>query len=143
MATATEEVRRVVFDSREASAMVEELRASFGSGKTRSYEWRASQLNKLEKVTEYHEAEIIEALRSDLSKPEFESFVQEVPTINLSTLFILNYCLFVFGCWCFGLLFTSRIRFCFAPTSYRFKLCDCICALIFLYHDADDDVLWK
>ncbi|KAK9945840.1 hypothetical protein M0R45_011336 [Rubus argutus] len=84
MATATEEVRRVVFDSREASAMVEELRASFGSGKTRSYEWRASQLNKLEKVTEYHEAEIIEALRSDLSKPEFESFVQEIGMLKSS-----------------------------------------------------------
>ena len=76
--------------------MVEELRASFGSGKTRSYEWRVSQLKKLEKVTEYHEAEIIEALRSDLSKPEFESYVQEVPTIHLYTfIHSFNYCLFL------------------------------------------------
>lgn len=84
MATATEEERRVVFGSREASALAEELRASFGSGKTRSYEWRVSQLKKLERVTEYHEAEIIQALSSDLSKPEFESFVQEIGMLKSS-----------------------------------------------------------
>lgn len=93
-ATATEEERRVVFGSREASALAEELRASFGSGKTRSYEWRVSQLKKLERVTEYHEAEIIQALSSDLSKPEFESFVQEVPTI-LYSFFQLLFVLFL------------------------------------------------
>ncbi|PRQ26584.1 putative aldehyde dehydrogenase (NAD(+)) [Rosa chinensis] len=72
-----EVVQKVVFDSGEAAAMVEELRASYRSGKTMSYEWRVSQLQKLEKVTEFHEQEIVEALRSDLSKPEFEAFVQE------------------------------------------------------------------
>ncbi|KAL6208300.1 hypothetical protein ACLB2K_019251 [Fragaria x ananassa] len=73
-----EEVQKAVFDSREAAAMVEELRGSYRSGKTRSYEWRVSQLKKLEKITEFHEQEIVEALRSDLSKPETESFVQEI-----------------------------------------------------------------
>ncbi|RXH90975.1 hypothetical protein DVH24_006920 [Malus domestica] len=66
------------FDSKDALTMVEELRASYNSGKTRSYEWRESQLNNLLKVAELHEQEIVDALRSDLSKPEFEAYVQEV-----------------------------------------------------------------
>lgn len=64
----------------EAWRVAEELRASFASGKTRSYEWRRSQLTNLLKIADHHEQEIIEALRSDLSKPEFESYVQEVRT---------------------------------------------------------------
>ncbi|XP_062020499.1 aldehyde dehydrogenase family 3 member H1 isoform X1 [Rosa rugosa] len=79
-----EVVQKVVFDSGEAATMVEELRASYRSGKTRSYEWRVSQLQKLEKVTEFHEQEIVEALRSDLSKPEFEAFVQEIGMLKSS-----------------------------------------------------------
>lgn len=66
------------FGSEEASETVNELRASFGSGKTRSYEWRFSQLKKIEKFADVHEQEIIDALSSDLSKPEMESYVQEV-----------------------------------------------------------------
>lgn len=80
---ATKELQSVVFGSKEAAAMVKELRESYGSGKTRSYEWRVSQLKNIEKMTEYHEQEIIEALRSDLSKPEFESYIQEVPNFQL------------------------------------------------------------
>lgn len=86
-----EEVQKVVFDSGEAAAMVEELRGSYRSGKTRSYEWRVSHLKKLEKITEFHEQEIVEALRSDLSKPETESFVQEVLTRSLSLSAYLYY----------------------------------------------------
>lgn len=47
-------------------------------GQLMSYEWRISQLNNLHKIAEFHEKEIVEALRSDISKPEFESFVHEV-----------------------------------------------------------------
>ncbi|KAM1134612.1 hypothetical protein ACFX19_044417 [Malus domestica] len=71
------------FDSKDALTMVEELRASYNSGKTRSYEWRESQLNNLLKVAELHEQEIVDALRSDLSKPEFEAYVQEVRFLSL------------------------------------------------------------
>ncbi|KAF1869048.1 hypothetical protein Lal_00048328 [Lupinus albus] len=66
-----------VFDSEEASKMVKDLRATFCSGKTRSYEWRNSQLKALLKLIEEHEKEINQALYSDLSKSEIESFVQE------------------------------------------------------------------
>ena len=67
-----------VFEAKEASNMVEELRASFGSGKTRSYECRVSQLKTIMKIIDTHEQDIIQALRSDLSKPEIEAYIQEV-----------------------------------------------------------------
>ncbi|KAK7275625.1 hypothetical protein RIF29_16745 [Crotalaria pallida] len=67
-----------VFDSEEASELVKDLRATYGSGKTRSYEWRNSQLKALMKLSEEHEQEIVGALYSDLSKSETESFVQEL-----------------------------------------------------------------
>ncbi|KAF3447002.1 hypothetical protein FNV43_RR12182 [Rhamnella rubrinervis] len=82
--TGHNEEGQVVFGASEASRLAEELRASFISCKTRSYEWRRSQLKNLLKVAEYHEQEIIEALRSDLSKPEFESYVQEISMVKNS-----------------------------------------------------------
>ncbi|MED6137405.1 hypothetical protein PIB30_064778 [Stylosanthes scabra] len=65
------------FDSVEASAMVSDLRVTFDSGKTRSYEWRVSQLKALTKLTEENEKIIIQALNSDLSKCETEAYIQE------------------------------------------------------------------
>jgi aldehyde dehydrogenase (NAD+) len=67
-----------VFDSEAASEMMKELRVAFGSGKTRSYEWRLSQLKSLLKMAEDREQDIVQALRSDLSKPELESSIYEV-----------------------------------------------------------------
>ncbi|XP_050365008.1 aldehyde dehydrogenase family 3 member H1-like isoform X2 [Argentina anserina] len=69
---------KVAFDGAAAAALVANLRASFASYKTRSYEWRVSQLNCLLKLATDHEAEIVDALSSDLSKPEFESLVYEI-----------------------------------------------------------------
>ncbi|KAF7816845.1 aldehyde dehydrogenase family 3 member H1-like isoform X2 [Senna tora] len=65
------------FDSEAASAMVKELRVTFGSGKTQSYGWRVSQLESIMKLTDHHQQEIVQALQSDLSKPETEAFVHE------------------------------------------------------------------
>lgn len=89
MASTVEE-QKVHFDSKDALTMVEELRGSYGSGKTRSYEWRESQLKNILKVAANHEQEIVDALRSDLSKPEFEAYVQEVLILSQSLCFF-NY----------------------------------------------------
>lgn len=67
-----------VFDGEEASKLVDSLRSTFASGKTRSYEWRVSQLKSLLKLAINHEQEIVDALRSDLSKPELETVLYEV-----------------------------------------------------------------
>ena len=67
-----------VFDIESAASLVKELRGSFNSGKTKSYEWRITQLKGIGKMIDEREKEILEALRKDLSKPEVEAFMSEV-----------------------------------------------------------------
>ncbi|KZV51580.1 hypothetical protein F511_10533 [Dorcoceras hygrometricum] len=74
----------------DAEAAVKELRATFSSGKTRALEWRVSQLKALLKITEHHEEEIVQALRSDLNKPEFEAFVHEISAVSAACKFALK-----------------------------------------------------
>ncbi|ONI34695.1 hypothetical protein PRUPE_1G493800 [Prunus persica] len=73
-----------VFDEEAASALAKELRATFASAKTRSYQWRESQLKSLLKLTTSNEPAIVDALRSDLSKPELESQVYEISMLKNS-----------------------------------------------------------
>lgn len=70
--------KKEVFDVESAASLMKELRGSFNAGKTKSYEWRISQLKRIKKMIDEREKEIIEALQEDLSKPEYESFVAEV-----------------------------------------------------------------
>ncbi|KAF8404073.1 hypothetical protein HHK36_008950 [Tetracentron sinense] len=72
------------FDSDRAASLVKELRGSFASGKTKSYEWRIAQLKSIIKMIEDNEKEIVEALREDLSKPELEAFVSEISMTKAS-----------------------------------------------------------
>ncbi|KAK8357546.1 hypothetical protein V6Z11_A05G427600 [Gossypium hirsutum] len=66
------------FDSDKAAVLVNELRKTFNSGKTKSYEWRISQLESISKMIDEKEKEIVEALQKDLSKPELEAFLSEI-----------------------------------------------------------------
>lgn len=77
-----EESKRV-FDAEAASLLVEELRGTFASGRTRSYEWRVSQLKALLKLADDREQEIVDALGSDLSKPPLETVSYEVPYLTI------------------------------------------------------------
>ncbi|KAL6525069.1 hypothetical protein OROMI_030662 [Orobanche minor] len=61
-----------------------DLRSVYSGGKTKAYDWRVSQLKALLNLTTHHETEIIEALRSDLNKPELEAFVHEVHGVKSS-----------------------------------------------------------
>ncbi|GMH00710.1 hypothetical protein Nepgr_002549 [Nepenthes gracilis] len=72
------------FDVEATTLMVEELRGTFNAGKTRSYEWRVAQLKGIIKMMDDREQEIIEALRLDLGKPEFESAVYEIGMLKSS-----------------------------------------------------------
>ncbi|KAK7410602.1 hypothetical protein VNO78_01529 [Psophocarpus tetragonolobus] len=87
-----EEVQKA-FDEETASSVVKELRDSFGSGKTRRYEWRVSQVKALLKAVVENEQQIVDALRSDLAKPPLETVVYEI--ISLITLHELDDCGFV------------------------------------------------
>lgn len=66
------------FDVDNAAVLVNELRTTFSSGKTKSYEWRMSQLESISKMIDEKEKEIIEALHKDLSKPQLEAFLSEI-----------------------------------------------------------------
>ncbi|KAL8459474.1 hypothetical protein ACS0TY_036821 [Phlomoides rotata] len=67
-----------------AEAAVEELRATVATGKTKTFEWRVSQLKAILKMVTHHEKEIMEALRSDLGKPCFEAVVHEISVVSSS-----------------------------------------------------------
>ncbi|KAK3230627.1 hypothetical protein Dsin_002508 [Dipteronia sinensis] len=79
-----EEEKKVLFDEEAATSLVKELRASFANGKTRSYDWRVTQLKSMLKMIDEHELEIVKALRDDLSKPELESTVYEIAMLRNS-----------------------------------------------------------
>ena len=53
------------------------LRASFEAGRTRPLEWRRAQLAAIERMLEDREADFAEALRLDLHKSRYESFLSE------------------------------------------------------------------
>lgn len=80
----------VMFDTEAASLLVKDLRGSFGSGKTRSYEWRVLQVKALLKMVDENEEQIVDALRSDLDKPPFETVVYEVTVDRLHVLLALG-----------------------------------------------------
>lgn len=66
------------FNGKEAVLLVDELRNNFNTGRTKSYEWRISQLQNIAKMIDEKERSITEALYQDLSKPELEAFLAEV-----------------------------------------------------------------
>ncbi|OMO94969.1 Aldehyde dehydrogenase NAD(P)-dependent [Corchorus capsularis] len=74
--------KKAVFDMEAAKVVVKELRESFAAGKTKSYEWRVSQLKAILKMMEENEPQIIAALREDLSKPELESSIYEIAMLK-------------------------------------------------------------
>ncbi|XP_047163318.1 aldehyde dehydrogenase family 3 member H1-like isoform X2 [Vigna umbellata] len=73
------------FDAPAASRLVMELRGAFATGKTRSYDWRVTQLKALEKLVADHEPEIIDALRKDLAKPPLETVAYEIAMLKNSS----------------------------------------------------------
>lgn len=79
-----------MFDIEAGSMLVNELRETFGSGKTRNYEWKVSQLNQLFKLLNFHEQEIIDALRNDIDKPPLETVAYEVRLFSANYIFIIT-----------------------------------------------------
>lgn len=58
--------------------IVESLRVTFRSGRTRSAHWRADQLHRLADLMVDNETEIIEALSADLGRAPFESWLTDI-----------------------------------------------------------------
>jgi aldehyde dehydrogenase (NAD+) len=58
--------------------LLERLRATFRSGRTRPLEWRLDRLHALRALLKEREAEAFAALRADLGKPALEAYAGEV-----------------------------------------------------------------
>jgi aldehyde dehydrogenase (NAD+) len=59
-------------------AVVDKLRETFKSGRTRSLEWRRQQLQALEKMMVENEAAIAAALEEDLGRSPFEAWLADI-----------------------------------------------------------------
>nr|WP_323125532.1 aldehyde dehydrogenase family protein [Pseudidiomarina sp. 1APP75-27a] len=62
----------------ELSSLMQRLRHTYVSGLTRSHAWRMTQLKQLALMLETHEAELLEALHSDLGKSQAEGWLTEL-----------------------------------------------------------------
>ncbi len=65
---------------------VAKLRSTFEGGVTRSYEWRAGQLDGLLNMFDQHEARIIEALRADVGKTQMDAWTAEIADVRAGLL---------------------------------------------------------
>lgn len=63
----------------------------FKSGATRSYEFRKSQLLKLRKAISENEEGILQSLKADLKKPEFEGYSSEISTLKMELNFTISH----------------------------------------------------
>lgn len=64
------------------SSLADTLRATFESGATRSLAWRRHQLEQMNRMLTENEAEFLEALRTDLGKPEVEAFMTDLAFVT-------------------------------------------------------------
>ena len=61
-----------------AALVVQRLRDTFASGRTRSVEWRLEQLDALNRMLVDAEAELMDALAQDLGRPAMEAFAADL-----------------------------------------------------------------
>lgn len=64
------------------SDIIRNQRNFFQTGKTKNVAFRSSQLRTLKQAVVEHQSIIIEALKADLNKPEFETYATEVGVIK-------------------------------------------------------------
>jgi len=64
------------------TTIVTALRATFEGGGTRPIDWRLNQLERLAALVSEQESDLSDALRADLGKPPFESWLGELSLLN-------------------------------------------------------------
>ncbi|XP_073517320.1 aldehyde dehydrogenase family 3 member B1-like [Phyllobates terribilis] len=70
--------------------VINHLRRSFREGKTRSLEFRISQLEALSKFLEENKSQMLESLKKDLNKPPFEVELSELSLLKSEINLALN-----------------------------------------------------
>ncbi|XP_066260449.1 aldehyde dehydrogenase, dimeric NADP-preferring-like isoform X2 [Euwallacea similis] len=76
--------------SNKAEEIVNSARKAFNSGKTKSYEFRITQLKGLQKFVHENEASIVEILKNENCKPRFESYLTEINFLKGEIQFAIN-----------------------------------------------------
>lgn len=71
------------FDVERIPGVVERLRATFDSGRTRMAVWRQEQLERLGALVAERGAELVSALQADLGKPTLEAWAADVGAVKL------------------------------------------------------------
>ena len=67
--------------SEDPAAIVERLRATFESGRTRPVKWRRAQLEAIKRMLAEREDEFLDALAADLGKPALEGWLTDLVLI--------------------------------------------------------------
>eukprot|EP01098_Paradermamoeba_levis_P006069 TRINITY_DN2525_c0_g1_i2.p1 TRINITY_DN2525_c0_g1~~TRINITY_DN2525_c0_g1_i2.p1 ORF type:complete len:468 (-),score=153.94 TRINITY_DN2525_c0_g1_i2:88-1491(-) len=74
----------------DAKKIVQSLRETFDTGKTKPLEWRERNLRALLTLAQENEDRICEAAAKDLGKPKFEAMLGEVKTIQGDVTYLLS-----------------------------------------------------
>lgn len=74
----------------EIERSIVELRKTFKSGITKSYEWRKNQLQSLLKLLTEHEKDFFRVLNQDLGKSSYEAYKDEVGPVKKATEYALK-----------------------------------------------------
>lgn len=69
--------KKASFGPAEAAEMVQALRKTFRSGKTRDIAWRKQQLHALKRMIEENDQAFVEAIQKDMGRSEFETTIAE------------------------------------------------------------------
>jgi len=70
------------FDTREIPALVEGLRKTFRTGRTRPLAWRREQLKAMAALMKDKEALFLDAFAADFNKPRFEGWIAETGMVG-------------------------------------------------------------
>jgi aldehyde dehydrogenase (NAD+) len=68
--------------NRDISTLAEDLRSTYRRGVTRPLEWRRRQLKQMLAMLDDNEAEIMDALKTDLGKPAVEGFITDIAFVT-------------------------------------------------------------
>ena len=71
--------------------IIAKQRAFFGTGQTKSIEFRRAQLQKLTQLIKEHEQKILDAVYADLRKPAIEAFGSEILVTLSEIKFVLKH----------------------------------------------------
>jgi aldehyde dehydrogenase (NAD+) len=65
-----------------SSSLVQRLRNAYANGRTRPLAWRRFQLQQMKRLLREHEADLLQALRADLGKPELEAWEIDIASLS-------------------------------------------------------------